>query len=498
MKNADLLTCKGICKRFGTTIALNEVDLSLQPGDIRGLIGENGSGKSTLSSIIAGVQKADSGEVFVDGVRFAPKNMLDAQDHDISMVVQETGTIPSVSVAANIFIGKENRFSKAGIMNLGKMMQEASQALSRIGVNDIRPEMPIDMLNFEDRKLIEIARAIENDPKVLIIDETTTALSQRGRKILYSIIRERAQAGNCVLFITHDMDELMEVCNTVTILRDGKLIANLSAEEMEINKMRNLMVGRELNDNYYRTDFNSSYGEEVVLSGRHISVGRMVENFDFDLHKGEILGIGGLTDSGMHDIGRAVFGAEKLLTGEVKIGNETIHTSSQAIRLGIGYVPKNRDTDSVIVDDSIANNIVLPALDRLSRFSYIAPRSEKDLSERGIRELSIKCRDGSQNVRDLSGGNRQKVAVSKWIVNDTQIFILDCPTRGIDIGVKAQIYQLIYKLKTEGKAVMMISEELTELIGMCDRIIIIKDGKMSGEFFRSAGLCENDIIHYMI
>ena len=498
MNQQYLLVCRGMRKRYGSTIALDGVDLRLRPGDVRGLIGENGSGKSTLSSIIAGVQRADAGEMERGGVSYKPATMLEAQRAGVAMIVQETGTIPGISVAANIFIGKENKFSRGGLLRLNEMMAEAKKALENIGVFDIEPNMPIDMLNFEDRKIIEIARAMYDKPEILIVDETTTALSQRGRKIIYQIMEHMSEEKKCVLFISHDMDELMMVCNSITILRDGQWVADLKREEMELNRIRTLMVGRELTEGYYRNDYDGSYGEQVVLQGRNITVGNMIENSSFDLHAGEIMGIGGLTDSGMHDIGRAAFGAMKLLTGEVRAKGKLIRNPSDAIAAHMGYVPKNRDTDSIILDDSIRNNIVLPGLDNLSQCGFIAPSKEKKRTQAGIDSLLIKCREADQNVRDLSGGNRQKVAVAKWICNDTEIFILDCPTRGIDIKVKAQIYQLIYKLKQEGKAIMMISEELTELIGMCDRILVIKDGKTANVFERSKTLSENDIIHHMI
>lgn len=498
MDRNKLLVCKDICKRFGSTIALQNVDLELPAGDIRGLIGENGSGKSTLSSIIAGVQRADEGEMWVRGEPHRPMTMLDAQKHRISMIVQETGTIPGISVAANIFIGKEKMFSRGGLLKTRQMMNAARQALADIGVTDIAPDAPIDALNFEDRKIIEIARAMYIKPDILVVDETTTALSQRGRGILYRIMDRMAEEGKSVIFISHDMDELMQVCRSITVLRDGHMVANLGREEMQLDRIRTLMVGRELTGDYYRSDYDGSFSDQVVLSGRHITVGPVLENFDFDLHAGEILGIGGLTDSGMHDVGRAAFGADRLITGEVKSGGKTISSPTDAIAMRIGYVPKNRDTDSIILDDSIQNNIVLPALGALDKAGFIAPESERRLAKQGVGDLSIKCRNAGQDVRDLSGGNRQKVAFAKWIANDTQIFILDCPTRGIDISVKAYMYQLIYRLKKEGKAIMMISEEMTELIGMCDRIMIIKDGKLSRTFERSRALTENDIIQYMI
>ena len=289
MEKKELLSCRGISKRFGSTVALDGVNLRLMSGDIRGLVGENGSGKSTLSSIIAGVQLPDAGEMERNERPHKPATMLDAQANGIAMIVQETGTVPGITVAANIFIGKEDQFSRGGILRLRAMMRAAEKALGRIGVTDIAPNASIDSLNFEDRKIIEIARAMYAEPDILIVDETTTALSQRGRDILYRIMREMASQGKGVLFISHDMDELMQVCNSITVLRDGQLVANLAREEMELNRIRTLMVGRELSDDYYRADYDGSYSPEVVLEGKHITVGPMLENFSFELHAGEIL-----------------------------------------------------------------------------------------------------------------------------------------------------------------------------------------------------------------
>lgn len=499
MEKKLLLRCEHMYKSFGPTKALADVELKVYSGEIRGLIGENGSGKSTISSIIAGVQPYDEGKIYYKGEEFKPENMLEAQQKGISMIVQEMGTIPGISVAANIFIGKEYMFKSSVVLSRRSMFKEARKILDEIGAEDIDETLPITELNFENRKIVEIARAMYEKPDIFIVDETTTALSQKGRTIIYNIMKKQSKDGKAVLFISHDLEELMEICNAITILRDGQLITTMERGEMDIPKMRSYMVGREISDEYYRADFDGSYDEEVVLCGKNITCGEMLENFSFELHKGEILGIGGLSECGMHDLGRGIFGADKLLTGSVTMSDGTnIQGSRQAINKKIGYVSKNRDQEAVILNDTIKNNIVLPSIPSLEKGIHISRKAEKNFADKEIDLLSIKCNSGEQNVNELSGGNKQKVVFGKWLGNDSDILILDCPTRGIDIGVKVAMYQLMYDLKRQGKSIIMISEELPELIGMSDRVLIIKNGRLSGTFSRSEDLKENSLIEFMI
>lgn len=499
-KNKEvLLECEGICKSFGATKALQSVNLQVNRGEIRGLIGENGSGKSTISSIIAGVQPYDEGKMILNGETFCPSDMLDAQKEGISMIVQEAGTIPNISVMANIFVGKEARFKKGLVLDKKKMEKEARRILEEIGAGDISAKDSIMKYNFEDRKLVEIARALYDKPDLLIVDETTTALPQRGREVLYKIMRRQAQEGKAVLFISHDMEELMEICNAITVLRDGCLIATLDQDEMSISKMRSLMIGREISGDYYRNDEDGSFDPGVVLHVEHVSCGALIEDVSFELHKGEILGIGGLSDCGMHDLGKTLFGAMNRLSGQVRYKDGTeIKNPKMAIQKKIGYVSKNRDTQSLILSDTIVNNIALPSIPILEKNMYLSAAKEGELAEKQIEEMKIKCEGKDQLTSQLSGGNKQKVVFAKWLGNQSEILILDCPTRGIDIGVKVAMYQLMYRLKKEGKSIVMISEEMPELIGLSDRILIIKNGKISGELYRSDHLKERDVIQYMI
>lgn len=492
---------KGIRKTFGPTVALKEVDILIKRGEIRGLIGENGSGKSTVMSIAAGMQDPTAGEMYYKGEEWTPKNMIEAQQSGVSMILQEANTIPGVTVAQNIFAGRESEFSRFGIINMKRMFKEAKAILNKFGISHIRVEDPIQLYGFEDRKLIEIARSVSENTEMLIIDETTTALSLEGRKILYSIMKKLAREQKAVVFISHDMDEILEQCNTLTVLRDGEIIGHISEDEMKQvgiqQKIRYMMVGREIGDKYYREDYEASHLDEMALKLDQIEFG-MIRDFSLTVRKGEIIGIGGLSGCGMHEVGRAAFGLEKLRKGTVYRGNHKIDNCLEAINKGIGYVSKNRDSEALILNASIMENIVLPSLNDLEKGTYISPEKEKRLARTEIDVFRIKSNDENQWVNTLSGGNKQKVSFAKWTAKGADVLILDCPTRGVDIGVKQAMYSLIEQMKKDGKAILMISEELPELIGMSDRVIVMKDFKISKEFVRSSSLKETDIIEYMI
>lgn len=500
MKKEAILQVNGIYKSFGVVKALKDVSISFLPGEIHGLIGENGSGKSTLSSIISGIYSCNQGEMILDGKVYKPTSIMDGEKHGICMIVQEMGTIGGITVAANVFAGKEELFSRLGIVNRKAMNRAAQEALDKIGASYIKAENKIDEESFENRKIVEIARAMFNDVKVLIIDETTTALSQKGRELIYQIMDRLKDENKVVIFISHDLDELTEHCNTVTVLRDGVYIKTLHGEEIQPDVMRQLMIGREVQDNYYRDDYDDYRGGEDVITVENVCTEGGLKNVSFALKKGEILGIGGLTDSGMHDLGRTVFGLEKCEKGSVYLSssNEKIQSPQKAIRHKIGYVSKNRDKESILNQSNIMDNICLPSYDKIKQGIYIAPKAEKNLAEQESNVLKIKMSSLKQLCGQLSGGNKQKVALAKWLGNDSDILILDCPTRGIDVGVKAAIYKLMDDYRKEGKSILMISEELPELIGMSDRILILKDGMISKEFDRSRDLTESEAIKYMI
>lgn len=417
------------------------------------------------------------------------------------MVLQEANTIPGCTVAENLFAGRFDECSKFGFVDMKKVIREAQKMLNSFGIDHINATDVIDRLTFEDRKLIEIVRCVSDDTEVFVVDETTTALSLEGRQILYKLIHTMKDNGKSVIFISHDMDEILEQCTDLTVLRDGNIIGHLDRSEMEapdaVQKIRFMMVGREIGDAYYREDYDISHQNEVALELKNITFGP-IKNFSLTLHKGEIIGFGGLSGCGMHEVGRAAFRLEKLESGSVIRSGKEIKTPLAAINSSIGYISKNRDTEALILEGSIHDNIAFPLLPELSQMTFISPKMEKQKVEQEIKEFRIKCNNRKQWVNTLSGGNKQKVSFAKWSAKGSEVLIMDCPTRGVDIGVKQSMYALIAQMKKEGKAIILISEEMAELIGMADKIIIMKDFVKSGEVMRNSDLKETDIIEYVI
>ncbi|MCR4578322.1 MAG: sugar ABC transporter ATP-binding protein [Clostridiales bacterium] len=492
-----ILTVRGMDKSFGATVALRQVDIDIYPGEIRGLIGENGSGKSTLTSIIAGIHKADAGSMAFHGRPWQPVSMINALEHGIGMIVQETGTIPGISVAENLFLGETGRFrSKLGLVSRADMEREARKALDVIHADHIRPGTLTSMLDLQERKLVEVAKVMVKKPEILIVDETTTALSQTGRELLYKLMDSLKREGKAVIFISHDLDEIKQVCDTLTVLRDGKIITHFSKENYDDDAIKTSMIGREMQGDYYRADNEPSWRETVLLKAEHLN-GSGLKDVSLEVRAGEILGIGGLSECGMHTLGKALFGCAQLTGGTVETEGRKYSDPKLATKLGVGYVSKERDTESLCQQASIRDNISIAGLDRIKKHKLVVRRRETAYVGRQVDALSIKCRHIEQPVSAMSGGNKQKVVFGKWLGAGSRVLILDCPTRGVDIGVKQSMYQLIVRMKNEGKAILIISEEMAELIGMCDQLLVMKDGAVQTEFLRGH-MNEADIIRYMI
>lgn len=495
-----ILEMKHIRKTFASTVALGDVSFDVYPGEIRGLIGENGSGKSTVCSIAAGMQKADSGEMLFHGKPWKPNSTLDALEQGVGMIVQESGTISGISVAENLYLGEIGQFcGKLGAVNRKQLFAEADAALQSLGIQGVQGRTPMAALDFQTRKLVEIAKVARKNPEILVVDETTTALSQEGRTLLYTLMRHYRDLGKAVLFISHDLEEIMEVCDTLTVLRDGAIIRHFDKAEFDADQIRTSMIGRQLQGDYYRSDYDGTVSGEIALEAKGISW-RTLKNVDLQLHKGEILGIGGLSHCGMHPLGKILFGALSPDSGTVTTGSGVKITSEAvAMKERLGYVSKDRDTESLCLTASIQDNIAIGGLERFAVGKWLLlPAKEKAYVDAQLKALSVKCAGREQQVSQLSGGNKQKVVFGKWIGRDSQVLILDCPTRGVDIGVKRAMYQLMTELKHQGKSIVMISEELPELIGMCDRLMILKDGEVRHTFERSQDLTDAQIIGYMI
>lgn len=499
-KGEVLVEVKDLCKNFGVTIALNHVDMQIKRGEIRGLIGENGSGKSTVTSIIAGLQPATSGQMIYKGQPWKPATALDAVKAGIGIIVQEMGTIPSITVAENIFLGDYDRFKVGPIISKRKMIEEARKVLEKIGITNIDPARITGKYNMEQRKLIEIAKTMAHDPEMFVVDETTTALSESGREILYKIMRQAADDNKAVVFISHDLEEIMDKCDTLTVLRDGDIIGSLEKEQYEPNLIKKMMIGRDVQGDYYRSDMDG-YSGEIVLKAENLTTMQDLLCFDLELHKGEILGIGGLSECGMHTLGRALYGLEDIISGSVTLctDNTVIKSPEVAFRHHLGYVSKNRDLESLVINGTIAVNIQSTGYKANRGFGpFISGKKETAYAQLQVDELAIKCNSIFQPVSAMSGGNKQKVVFGKWLAADAQVLILDCPTRGVDIGVKAAMYKLINDMKKRGASIILISEELPELCGMSDRLLIMRNGEISGEFYRQDGFDNTKLIDCMI
>ena len=494
-----ILEVRHMDKNFGVTVALNDVSFILERGHVYGLIGENGSGKSTVSSIIAGMQTATKGTMTYKGESWSPASMLEAQEKGIGMIVQEAGTIPNITVAENIFLGHEKMFGKGFLIDRAKLTGEAQKLLDELGIKQFKASDRTGKLDMQMRKIIEIAKCMYWKPDILIVDETSTALSLEGRQFLYQVMKRQREENKTVMFISHDLDEMMEHCDKLTVLRDGVIIGTLDQSEYEPNKIRQMMVGRELKGDYYRSDYEG-YSDEVVLSAKDVTTLQDLLCLNLELHRGEILGIGGLSECGMHTVGKALFGIEKVLDGSVTTADGTeIRNPRIAIDRRMAYVSKNRDTESLGLSATIFENIASTGYRANAILgNLISFRKENKYVDGQIAELQIKCAGKHYQVSTLSGGNKQKVVFGKWVASDAEILILDCPTRGIDVGVKASMYKLFTEMKRSGKAILLISEELQELIGMCDRILIMKDGQVTREVMRDENPTESSLIDYMI
>ena len=499
MDKKTLLVAEHIDKRFGSTHAVNDVSLNIAAGEVRALIGENGSGKSTFCQMLCGIYTIGGGSFTLDGQPLHIKNQVEANDAGISIIVQEMGTLSGLTVAENIFLGHETPFMHFGVKDTRAMNREAQKLLDEYGFGRIKAGTMIDHYNFEDRKLIEIVKATYMKPKILVIDETTTALSQNGRLELYKIMDAVRADGRSVIFISHDLGEVLTHSDSISSLRDGEYIDTVSAADVTEDDLKRLMVGREIGSAYYRTDYGQPVSGEVVLSVKDVSVPGEITDVSFELHRGEILGFGGLSECGMHEVGKAIFGASWGRQGSVALADGTqIDSIPTAIRHSIAYTSKDRDNESIILNESIRNNVVLPSLDDLSSHGLLSGRKLTRFAREHATNMQTKMQGVGQFVSDLSGGNKQKVVLARWIGKGSDILVLDSPTRGIDVKVKQAIYALMAEMKQQGKSIIMISEEIPELLGMADRILIMKDGVLNGEFLRDVNLSEEDLITKMV
>lgn len=496
-----VIEIKGLNKYFGPTHANKDINFSVKKGEIKGLIGENGSGKSTLISQIVGLYPHDSGEMLLNGKEYNPRNPIDANRCGISMVMQELGVVGSLPGGVNVFLGRTGQFTKKGVVSLKALNRAAAQQFKKWDL----PRVPLNKLTggmmIETRKMIELARALSVDPQLLLLDEITQALSMNNRNKLYELIKKLKSMGRSVIVITHDVEELIEITDSITVLRDGEVVGDVASADTTPEEVKRMMVGREISGDYYRSDMKPDFKDNVVLSVKGLTIPGEIKDVSFDVYEGEILGFCGLSDSGIHTVGKAVYGLTKPSRGAVRLNvkNLDIKKSTKALRNNMAYVPKDRDNEALMIHARIYDNLNLPSLtEQQGAVGYLAPSKLKKLAQDMTDKLSIKCTNIYQPLDALSGGNKQKVNLGRWLAKDLKLLILDCPTRGVDVGVKAYIYSLMKEIKKKGIATILISDELTEVLGMADRLIVMKDGEITGMISRDEGFTEQSVIGVMI
>ncbi|QUH30831.1 sugar ABC transporter ATP-binding protein [Vallitalea guaymasensis] len=476
----SLVLMEGIDKSFPGVKALDNCKFQLLKGEIHALIGENGAGKSTLMKILTGVYKKDAGRIFYKGEEINITNPRMARDLGISIIHQELNLMPDLTVAQNIFIGKEPKKCLNLFLDNKEINDKASELLNQMNLS-ISPEEKVENLSVAKQQMVEIAKALSYNSDVLIMDEPTAALTELEIEELFSIIKELKEKGVGIVYISHRMEELKQICDRVTVMRDGSYIDTKNMNEVTIDKIINMMVGREL---YVSAPEEITHSDEVVLEVNNLNQGNKVKDVSFKLKKGEILGFAGLMGAGRTEVARAIFGADKRDSGEILLNNKKIQIKSpkDAVKNGIGYLSEDRKRYGLVLGLDIETNVVMANFsDYINPIGFVKTGKTSKSATESVKELAIKTPGISQEVKNLSGGNQQKVVIGKWLTRDCDILIFDEPTRGIDIGAKGEIYKLLNELASQGKSIIMISSELPEVLRMSHRIIVMCEGRITGE-----------------
>lgn len=479
-----VLEVQGVSKSFPGVQALDKVDLQVKEHEIVGLVGENGAGKSTLLKILIGAYQPEEGDVLIRGEKIQIKSVKDAEDHGLAMVFQEQSLLPNLSVRENIFLGNEEQFLRWGVINWKKMDQEASRQLEKVKLS-IDPRTYTSDLSFAKRQMVELARVMSledrtNYEPIVILDEPTTVLEKGEVELLFDRIRNLKERAS-IVFVSHHLEEILELTDRVYVFKDGKKVAERVTSETSESELHQLMVGRELKGEYYRQGKQVEPADDIVLSVQNLSKQGLYKDVNFDLHKGEIIGFAGVLGSGREDVCRTLAGLLKPDQGQVRLNgkNLTLGSPSASINAGIGYVPQDRGTEGLVLYLSIGPNITLPDLSSVVKAGFLSPRAEKEVAENWIKRMAIKTPGPDALCLNLSGGNQQKVVLSKWLATKVNIFVLDHPTRGVDVGAKEEVYELIRALASEGIAFILIADTLEETIGLSNVIFTMKDGEIT-------------------
>ncbi len=477
----DLLRVCGVTKSFPGVKALKGVDLHLKAGEVLAVIGENGAGKSTLMKILAGVQDYDEGEVLVDGLTVRFKGVEDAFDKGIALIHQELNLADNLDVAANIFLGREPR--KAGLLDKARMRRESSIFLDRVGLK-VSPDQIVSDLTIGHQQMIEIAKALSVDARVLIMDEPTSSLSQHETEQLFKVIKDLASKNVAIVYISHRLSEVRELADRVTVLRDGDNAGELFRQKATHDNMVRLMVGRDISK-YYALE-PRSHGAVALKVDKVRTIQNPKHALSFEIKSGEIVGVAGLVGAGRTEMLQTLFGVMPALDGSMEVQGHSVVIRSpiQAIQNGLALVPEDRKQQGLVLEMAVRENMSLASLGRDQNKGFLNHRREQDISREMVAEMKIKTPSDLQEVQYLSGGNQQKVVLGKWLAMKPRVLFLDEPTRGIDVGAKQDIYKLMEKLAEEGVAILFVSSEMEEIIGMSDRAIVMHEGKLTGTLMR--------------
>jgi ABC-type sugar transport system ATPase subunit len=491
MEDSHILEMRGIRKAFPGVQALDGVDLMVKPGEVMALVGENGAGKSTLIKVLAGAHKPDEGEIFINGNLVQITTTRQAQDLGVAVIYQELNLAEQVSVAENIFVGREFR-NWMGFIDYNKLYAKAQEWLDALHVH-VDPRMEVRKLTIARKQMVEIAKALSLDATIIVMDEPTSSLpsvmdepdEQNEVEILLNLVTRLRNQGKAIIYISHRMEEIFRIADRITVMRDGKLVGVRKTAESTPDQIVSMMVGRNLEDLYGQPEEHPA--GETVLEVRDLQRARCPEKYTFSVRSGEILGVTGLIGSGRTEMARALFGADKITGGEVLVGGRKVRIKSprDAIQAGIGYLPEDRKMQGLFLKMPISVNMSAANLGGISQGGFLNAREEMLLAEKYIKQLNIRTPSFDQLAKNLSGGNQQKVVLAKWLAVRPKVLIVDEPTRGVDVGAKVEIYALLREMARLGMAVVMISSELPEVLGLSDRVIVMREERLVGELTRA-------------
>ena len=479
--SGKLLELSNITKRFPGVVALDGIQFDLEAGEIHGLLGENGAGKSTLLKIITGVHQPDEGEIVLEGERIVFNNPLDAKRAGIAAIYQEPTCFPELSISENVFMGHPLVSGRLNRMDWKAMHQRTEQLLQELNIH-LDPRTTMGLLNVAERQLVEIAKALSLDSKILLMDEPTSSLTIQEAERLFKVIRRLREDGVAIIFISHRLEEVFELTDRVTVLRDGKYIGTKGTEELTTQEVIRMMVGRSMDELYPKKEVKIG---NPLLEVKNLTRQGEFSDISFSVREGEILGIAGLVGAGRTEMARAIFGITSPDGGEIRLADQRLKIKNprDALRAGIAYLPEDRQDHGLVLAMDLSQNTTISILDRF-KYNLLDKKQEREITEKYIELLSIRTSGCTQLARNLSGGNQQKVVLAKWMATEPRLLILDEPTRGVDVQAKAAVHTLIGELAGQGLGIIIISSELPEVLGISDRILVMHEGKIAAEFMR--------------